>query len=363
MRQLFLCTMGANIAPEANFAKARERLKALGEVHFSHAIYTQPVAMQSQLQFLNALLLIDTSLNAEQLKKRFNAIEIELGRDRADPLSSEKDRPMDIDILGAANDPKSWQQVPDYLMTLVEGLRPLAQQLTKKYALITGAGRRFGLALAHALLDDGYQVFAHYNTSKAGVHELEQRGAIALQANLADLTQVQHLIAAVQEHTPRLHLLINNASCFFDNATVDANLEQLTNVLHVHTAAPYLLIRDLQPQLTQANGNVINITDIYVDSPATDYVAYCAAKAGLASMTLAFAKKLAPAVRVNAIQPGPILFLPEHNSEHRQKVLTETPLRLEGGLEPMIATVRFLRDNPFITGESIKVDGGRALLI
>src|SRR5690554_6253562 len=107
-----------------------------------------------------------------------------------------------------------------------------------KYALVTGAGRRFGLALAHALIDDGYQVFAHYNTSKQGIEELEQRGAIALQANLADLTQVHQLIQSVQQHTSQLHLLVNNASCFFDNLKVDDSDENLTAVFHVHTAAP-----------------------------------------------------------------------------------------------------------------------------
>lgn len=234
---------------------------------------------------------------------------------------------------------------------------------SKKFALVTGAGRRFGLALAHALLDEGYKVLAHYNTSKDGIVELEQRGAIGLQANLANLNDVHQLIQAVQQHCPKLHLLVNNASCFFDNQRVDESDANLAAVLNVHIAAPYLLINKLQQQLTNAEGSVVNITDIYVDSPSTDYIAYCAAKAGLASLTQAFAKKLAPAVRVNAIQPGPILFLPEHDSQHRQKVLAETPLNLEGGLEPMIAAVRFLRDNPFITGESIKVDGGRALTI
>ncbi|WP_339877611.1 SDR family oxidoreductase [Pseudidiomarina gelatinasegens] len=234
---------------------------------------------------------------------------------------------------------------------------------SSRTVLITGAGRRFGLALAHAMLDEGYQVIAHYNTSKDGVAELEQRGAVSMQANLADLAQVHQFIDSVQQRVAQLDLLVNNASCFFENARIDASDENLTAVFNVHTAAPYLLINRLHEQLAAANGSVVNITDIYVDSPSTDYIAYCAAKAGLASLTLSFAKKLAPAVRVNAIQPGPILFLPEHDNAHRQKVLAETPLNIEGGLEPMISTVRFLRDNPFITGESIKVDGGRALTI
>jgi len=138
--------------------------------------------------------------------------------------------------------------------------------------------------------------------------------------------------------------------------------EALAAVFQVHNVAPYLLITGLQQQLSNSdNGLIINITDIYTDKPSTNYIAYCAAKAGLANMTQAFAKTLAPDVRVNAIQPGPILFLPEHDNEHKMQVLDETPLRVEGGLKPMIDTVRFLRDNPFLTGESIKVDGGRAL--
>lgn len=132
MRRLFLCTMGANIAPEKNFAKARERLKTLGQTHYSRAIYTSPVNMQSQAQFLNALLLIDTQLSAADLKQQLNQIEIDLGRDRNDPLSSQKDRPMDIDILGEAQLNASWQQVPAYLAPVINSLRPLANEITRE---------------------------------------------------------------------------------------------------------------------------------------------------------------------------------------------------------------------------------------
>lgn len=234
---------------------------------------------------------------------------------------------------------------------------------SQKTAFITGAGRRLGLAICHALLDDGYQVIAHYHSSSDGVQELVNRGAQALQANLADLTQVHRLITQLQQTTERLDLLVNNASCFFDNQQVAESDEHLVAVFNVHTLAPYLIINELSPKLAKHQGNVINITDIYVDSPNPNYVAYCAAKAGLANLTQSFAKKLAPAVRVNAIQPGPILFLPEHGSDYRQHVLNETPLQLEGGLEPVIHALRFLRDNAFITGEAIKVDGGRSLMI
>ena len=219
-----------------------------------------------------------------------------------------------------------------------------------KTALVTGAGRRFGFEVAKALIEDGYKVFAHYNRSKDGVDELSKLGAEPVQADFTCQDDVKTLVAQVKKDAPTLDLLINNASCFFDNDTVDNDPEALAAVFQVHNIAPYLLITGLQQQLSNSdNGLIINITDIYTDKPSTHYIAYCAAKT------------LAPDVRVNAIQPGPILFLPEHDNEHKMQVLDETPLRVEGGLKPMIDTVRFLRDNPFLTGESIKVDGGRAL--
>ncbi|RXS41896.1 SDR family NAD(P)-dependent oxidoreductase [Idiomarina sp. 29L] len=231
-----------------------------------------------------------------------------------------------------------------------------------KTALVTGAGRRFGFEVAKALIEDGYKVFAHYNSSKDGVDELSQLGAEPIQANFARQHDVKEMVTQIKKNSSKLDLLINNASCFFDNDTVDNDSEALEAIFQVHNIAPYLLITGLQQQLSNSdNGLIINITDIYTDKPSTNYIAYCAAKAGLANMTQAFAKALAPDIRVNAIQPGPILFLPEHDNEHKMQVLDETPLRVEGGLEPMIDTVRFLRDNPFLTGESIKVDGGRAL--
>ena len=231
-----------------------------------------------------------------------------------------------------------------------------------KTALVTGAGRRFGFEVAKALIEDGYKVFAHYNSSKDGVDELNQLGAEPIQTNFARQHDVKEMVTQIKKNSFKLDLLINNASCFFDNDTVDNDSEALEAIFQVHNIAPYLLITGLQQQLSNSdNGLIINITDIYTDKPSTNYIAYCAAKAGLANMTQAFAKALAPDVRVNAIQPGPILFLPEHDNEHKVQVLDETPLRVEGGLEPMIDTVRFLRDNQFLTGESIKVDGGRAL--
>ncbi|WP_404407440.1 2-amino-4-hydroxy-6-hydroxymethyldihydropteridine diphosphokinase [Pseudidiomarina marina] len=131
MHPIYLCSMGANIAPESNFAAAQESISELGKAYYSRAIYTQPVNMCSEHDFLNALFLIVSPLDSIALKKRFNAIEISLGRDRDDPQSSTKDRPMDIDILGELNSEQVWQEVPDYLQEVIPNLKPIADELVQ----------------------------------------------------------------------------------------------------------------------------------------------------------------------------------------------------------------------------------------
>ncbi|MDT7524651.1 MULTISPECIES: 2-amino-4-hydroxy-6-hydroxymethyldihydropteridine diphosphokinase [Idiomarinaceae] len=135
MNRIYLCSMGANLAPEQNFKLAKQQLTTLGEAWYSAALYTQPVAIETDHEFLNALLLLRTSYNPEQLKQQFNAIETSLGRDRTDPNCSHKDRPMDLDILGELQAPTTathqqvWQQVPAYLADVVPDLQRQWQQL------------------------------------------------------------------------------------------------------------------------------------------------------------------------------------------------------------------------------------------
>lgn len=131
MANWFLCSMGANLQPEQNFAKARSALLRIGEAYYSRAIYTKPVAMTSTHDFLNALFILHTELDSVALKQQFNAIEQQLGRDRSDPNSAIKDRPMDIDILGplsVAEHMTTWQQVPNYLQPAMAGLQQLFHQ-------------------------------------------------------------------------------------------------------------------------------------------------------------------------------------------------------------------------------------------
>ena len=125
---------------------------------------------------------------------------------------------------------------------------------------------------------------------------------------------------------------------------------------------PALLMNALQPSLSEAKGNIISITDIYSDNPNPEFSLYCSTKAGLKSLTLSAAKKWAPQIRANCIQPGPLKFLPSHSEAEKDKVIKETLLPFEGGFDPVFKTVEFIIDNDYLTGQCINVDGGRSLV-
>ncbi|WP_197495800.1 SDR family oxidoreductase [Acidihalobacter yilgarnensis] len=131
--------------------------------------------------------------------------------------------------------------------------------------------------------------------------------------------------------------------------------------------APYLINTGLVELLhagADANDSptdIVHITDIFALSPKPEFDLYCATKAGLENLSQSFAKRYAPRIKVNCLQPGPILFKDSHTPEMRRRVLAETPLGREGGPEAVYRALRALLDNDYLTGTSIPVDGGRHL--
>jgi len=232
-------------------------------------------------------------------------------------------------------------------------------------ALITGSGRRLGYTLAHTLLQRGYRVLAQYRSPTDAVQELAAQGADLFQADFNEPEQISELLTAVQEQTQRLDVLIHNASAFQASAQETGHIiSQFKSFFNIHMLAPALLNEGLCKLLahdSQRPGNIIHITDIQVIRPQPDHHLYCASKAGLSSLTQSCARRYAPGIRVNEIAPGPILFADAHSEQHRRSVLAETPLGMEGGLEPVLQAVDYLINNAYVTGERIKVDGGRSL--
>ncbi|MCF7720046.1 SDR family oxidoreductase [Aeromonas jandaei] len=231
-------------------------------------------------------------------------------------------------------------------------------------ALVTGCGRRLGFYLCEQLVAAGWQVTGSYRSERPELARLRGLGVELVQADLASEEQVGKLIDVLASHQD-LALLIHNASAFEPQAAEPVvQLAQFDQFYRVHMAAPFQLNRALAPQLaSNANASIIHITDIYIHAPAPRFASYVATKAGAHSLAMSFARELAPAIRVNTIEPGPILFLDEHDEAWRQQVLAKTPLAREGGLEPIWQAVQLLMANSYMTGASIKVDGGRALAV
>lgn len=229
-------------------------------------------------------------------------------------------------------------------------------------ALVTGCGRRLGFYLSQALSAQGWDVVGHYRTEHDGLQQLRTQGIALIQADFNETQGVLTFIEDVKKYND-ISLIIHNASAFTpEHDNLQEKAQQFATFFQVHMMAPYLMNHALAPVLeSQENALIIHITDVAIHAPWPQYKNYIATKAGSDSLAKSFAKSFAPQIRVNTIEPGPILFLDEHDAQTRQAILSRTPLAREGGLEPIWQAVQFLWDNTYITGAAIKVDGGRAL--
>ncbi len=239
-------------------------------------------------------------------------------------------------------------------------------------ALITGAARRIGATIARRLHAAGYDAALHCRRSRAELDaliiELERsRGAstLALQADLADIAQLAPIVHATIDRFGRLDALVNNASAFYPTPVADATPAQWDELFGANARAPFFLAQAAAPHLERQAGAIVNIIDIYAENPLPRHSLYGMSKAALAMMTRALARDLAPGVRVNGVAPGAVLWPDAGKSDADQKALIErTPLRRMGTPDDVASAVLWLlRDAPFVTGEIVRVDGGRHLAI
>ncbi len=235
--------------------------------------------------------------------------------------------------------------------------------------LITGGARRIGAGTARYLHSQGMHVIIHYNRSVSEAKLLEQElcrirpeSASIIQADLRDVSSLEEMLRAAIDQAGRLDGLINNASAFFPTPLASCSEQEWDELMDVNLKAPYFLSRAAAPFLEKTKGTIINIIDIYAQHPLLHYAAYCASKAGLASITRSLAQELGPDVRVNAIAPGAILW-PKNNDDldARRQLIARTPLKRIGDPQDIARTAHFLIScSDFITGQTINVDGGRA---
>lgn len=243
-----------------------------------------------------------------------------------------------------------------------------------KVVLITGGAKRVGAAICRRLHAAGARLMLHYRSSagEARLLQAELNGARAesvalIQADLLDIAKLPSLVEQTVMRFGRLDALVNNASSFYATAMGEIDPAQWEDLIGTNVRAPLFLAQAAAAPLRKTQGAIVNITDIHADRPLRHYVVYSTAKAALSGLTRALARELAPDVRVNAVAPGPILW-PEADASFdevsRQRIISHTPLRREGTPDDVARAVHFLlADAPYVTGETISVDGGRGMAI
>lgn len=245
----------------------------------------------------------------------------------------------------------------------------MSQNPKRGTALVTGGARRIGEAIVRALHADGYRVLVHCHRSRddgellvRGLNATRPASAVLLTGDLGNGVALDALVDEALELAPDLSLLVNNASSFLPTPLASTTAAQWDALVQTNLRAPFFLVQGLAPRLTGNFGSVVNLLDIHGERPLKDHPVYSMTKAGLAALTRSLARDLAPAVRVNGVAPGAILW-PEGASEaHKQQLLAKIPLQRTGEPEDIARAVLFLANQAdYITGQVLAVDGGRTL--
>jgi pteridine reductase len=237
----------------------------------------------------------------------------------------------------------------------------------RRVALVTGGGVRVGGALSLGLAEAGYDVVLHYHRSAGAAREVARaiealgRRVELVAADLSTSEGAEAVVAAAASAFGRLDLLVNSAASFEAAAIADVDAAAWDRVLALNLRGPFLIVRAATSLLHDSRGSVVNILDLSALQPWVDYPHHAVAKAGLLHLTRILARSLAPHVRVNAVAPGPVLPPEGLDEAARERERRRTPLGSIGTPQDVVRTVVFLASSPFITGEVVKVDGGRSL--
>jgi NAD(P)-dependent dehydrogenase (short-subunit alcohol dehydrogenase family) len=235
-------------------------------------------------------------------------------------------------------------------------------------ALVTGAARRIGRAIAEDLGSHGWAVAIHCNQSRAEAEELaaslrkaRTRAAIVT-GDLADLAAPARVVAEASAVLGPLTLLVNNASIFAFDAVGALDRPLWDRQMAINLAAPVFLAEAFAQQLpTEAEGNVINLLDQSVWRPTPSNYSYQISKAALATATQSLALALAPRIRVNGIAPGATLPSAQRTEEGFRRLVESVPLRRSAELTEFGRTIRYIVETRSITGQIIALDGGQHL--
>jgi len=237
-----------------------------------------------------------------------------------------------------------------------------------KVAVVTGAARRIGAALATALAGAGCDVVISYRTAAADAEATAGRvratggRALIVQGDAARADDVTRLLDTTVSTFGRVDVLVANAGAFRRTPVETLTETDWDYMLDNNLRTTFLCAHRFGLHMrAHAGGAILTLADVAGMRPWVGYLPYCVAKAGVIALTRGLAKELAPAVRVNAIAPGPVLFPEDYDPALQQREIERTLLRRQGSPEQVAAAALALVANDYVTGVVLPVDGGRVL--
>jgi len=235
-------------------------------------------------------------------------------------------------------------------------------------ALVTGAGRRIGQAIAIGLARAGCDVAVHYHGAASGAEQTARairgagRRAELVQADLTDPQAARGLADQAARVLKRLDVVVNSAAIMVRQPVEEVTPESWDATLDLNLRATFFVSQGAIPHLRRAKGKIVNIADLAGLEPWPAYVPHCISKAGVIMLTKALARALAPDIAVNAIAPGAVLLPEEWDEQSREHIRETTPLDRLGAPADVVAAVRFLlADTDYVTGTVLVIDGGRLI--
>ena len=221
--------------------------------------------------------------------------------------------------------------------------------MRKKTVFITGGAKRIGASMVNYFHEQNYKVIFHYNHSKKEAEKLslelnvkEAGSCYAIQADFASKESIDSTVAEFYKVSKEIDVLINNASSFYPTPLENATEEEWINLLNTNTTTPLFLIKGFQEGLTKNKGCVINISDSLAPRGIKNFSLYSGAKGALETLTKSLAKELAPAVRINAVAPGIILWPENGEIDDEEKKKSLRMWILEEREIPLIYLLRFI---------------------
>lgn len=226
--------------------------------------------------------------------------------------------------------------------------------------LLTGASQRLGLHCVQRFLDAGQSLIISYRQERAEVDALRRLGVRCIQADFASEQGILEFIAQIKQATPTLRAIIHNASLWIAEDAADASAFMQMNSVHV--LAPYLINQHCAPLLLQSSkADIIHITDDVIRKGSANRIAYSASKAAMDNLTLSFAARLAPHIKVNSLAPALIMLHPDDDEDYQRRATAKSVMGTVPGPDVIYQSLRYLLDTPYVTGTTLTVNGGRHL--